>query len=121
MIKERIRLRDLRDWRAGVKKNKKLDVYKKVKHRLECEPYLLDTRNRSGRIEMTKLRISAHQLRVETGRYVKDRIDDRKERICLFCADGMEDEHHYLSKCARWKSERDELKRNVENVRKVQT
>jgi len=79
-----------------------------------CEKYLVSDTNRAGRIEMTKLRISAHQLRVEVGRYGRDRIEDRSERRCLYCLDGVEDEYHYLFQCHRLKAQRFSFYEKVE-------
>ena len=49
---------------------------------------------------LTKLRISAHNLRVETGRYGRNRLE-RNERKCLICANSndIEDEFHFIILC----------------------
>ena len=47
---------------------------------------------------LAKLRISSHCLRIETGRYCRDRID-RQNRICTLCSRELEDEYHVIIKC----------------------
>ena len=47
----------------------------------------------------TKMRISSHDLRIETGRYTQGRIA-RDERYCLVCGSrDIEDEYHFIVIC----------------------
>ena len=48
--------------------------------------------------ELTKLRISAHQLYVETGRYCNPVIP-RENKFCFHCKNIVEDEKHFLLDC----------------------
>ena len=55
---------------------------------------------------MTRLRIGAHSLHVETGRYKRYDKDlkaytntPKGERKCPICTDDIEDEYHFLFKC----------------------
>ena len=45
---------------------------------------------------ITKLRISAHKLPIETGRYDQK---TQTERICLLCCEGIGNETHYIFEC----------------------
>ena len=57
-----------------------------------------------------KLRISAHNLLIETGRFSKGRILPREERICRFCSiNAIENEFHFLTQCSLYNSERVKL------------
>ena len=66
-----------------------------------------ELKNIVNRSIVTKFRISAHRLRIETGRYERIRNSqgnlgmlDRGERICLHCTlNEVEDESHMLFKC----------------------
>ena len=51
---------------------------------------------------MTKLRISAHQLYVETGRYCNPSIP-RENRFCFYSKNFVEDEKHFLLDCPLYK------------------
>ena len=63
---------------------------------------------------MTKFRISAHSLRIETGRYERKPNKEnklikivREERTCLYCNNNdVEDEMHFLLKCPLYSIER---------------
>ena len=54
------------------REDSKLRTYKTFKHSIQLENYLLTT-DINTRKEFTKLRISAHQLQIEMGRYSKPR------------------------------------------------
>ena len=60
----------------------KLRTYALLKKELKMEPYLDDLTIRGGIPELTKLRGGANRLRIEQGRYVKERVE---ERLCLLC------------------------------------
>ncbi len=51
---------------------------------------------------MTRLRISAHNLLFERGRYSRPALAV-EERTCPVCADGqVEDELHFMTRCAKY-------------------
>ena len=75
----------------------KLKIYKKIKVNMGIERYLFKIRNFKYRQAVTRLRISAHRLPVETGRYKKISFSDRK---CKHCDQNeVGDERHYLMSC----------------------
>ncbi len=88
----------------------KLWVYKKFKRSIYIENYLVMSTNNNSipkRKDFTKLRISAHQLRIETGRYSRPKTPVEK-RICQFCdTQSVESELHFLLDCSHYKAERD--------------
>ena len=48
---------------------------------------------------LSKLRLSAHQLRTETGRYASNRLD-RALRLCTLCdKSDLVDEYHFVLVC----------------------
>jgi hypothetical protein len=49
---------------------------------------------RSERSLLTKIRVSAHSLAIETWRYSRPKIP-ASERFCKFCKNVMEDEKHF--------------------------
>jgi hypothetical protein len=57
---------------------------------------------------LTKLRLSAHSLAIETGRYCKPTIP-ANEWFCKACKDKVEDEHHLLIGCHIYNSVRDKF------------
>ena len=56
------------------------------------------------RSTITKLRISCHKLRIESGRHNHSALE---QRICQFCSLGkVEDEVHYTMDCPLYGSDR---------------
>ena len=72
-----------------------VSVYCTIKK--DCSPssYQVLTRKKTpSRNALLKIKISSHQLRIETGRYKKI---PRNERICSFCNSyKIEHENHFL-------------------------
>ena len=63
----------------------------------ERAAYVDALRNRSDRSLLCKLRVSAHNLAIERGRYLKV---PRGQRICEICkSDEIENEQHMLLHC----------------------
>ena len=78
------------------KKNGKLNFYYEVKRNFKFEGYL-DNVKRLDRKEVTKFRLSCHNLPVEVMRYGDV---DRAQRKCNICkTNEVGDEWHYLNKC----------------------
>ena len=73
----------------------KLDLYASIKVNFEQESYLKLT-DFSSRNAISKMRISAHGLPIETGRYSGI---PRNERVCPLCNNGIGNELHYLLEC----------------------
>ena len=80
-------------------KNKVLDLYKYVKTEFGYANYLDSVTSKSLRHELTKLRVSSHTLRIQTGRYGRHRIE-RNERLCIYCENRqIDDEYHFICEC----------------------
>ena len=79
----------------------KLRTFRKIKKYFEYEKYLNKISNFKYRQAITKLRISAHKLTVETGRYNNVPYNDRLCRLCELNEVG--DEHHFLMSCTNMK------------------
>ena len=89
--------KELAESLKGKKGNSKLCTYKEFKQDLKLEKCLTCVSVRAHQIALTKLRTSAHQLRIETGRYQKF---EEAERKCLLCELGeIESEIHFLTGC----------------------
>ena len=80
-----------------------LTVYKHIKHDFKYESYLSSVKNKLFRQLITKFRLSAHKLRIETGRYGQNRIE-RTERRCEICnSSDIEDEFNFVIMCPKYK------------------
>ena len=76
----------------------KLRTYSTLKKSFSQEPYLGLVQNRTQRMHITRLRISAHNLNIEWGRYKGLAIANR---VCKYCQNetNIDDELHFLNKC----------------------
>ena len=81
------------------KNNNKLRFYNTFKGTFACEPYIEKVRNRNQRHWLTRLRISAHHLQIEVGRWASPPVPV-ESRLCKFCDTGcVDDEMHFLWQC----------------------
>jgi hypothetical protein len=104
VFKQRLIDEYLQEWRASINCNDVLFLYKSVKDSFEMSPYLENIVSRKLRIALTKLRISAHNLRIQTGRYSRERVE-RNLRYCLICnTNEIEDEFHFVFKCPAYEN-----------------
>ena len=74
----------------------RLHLLYKIKSSFGLSPYLglpIDTKWKTA---ITKFRFSAHNLPIETGRYLGI---PREQRFCPLCSSGMGSEGHYLTEC----------------------
>ena len=73
------------------------------KQTLEYEMYL-DVLPKSLRFYFCRLRMSAHPLRIQSGRYARNNTP-RQERHCLICnTTDIEDEYHFVCVCSRYQT-----------------
>ena len=79
----------------------KLRTYWKCKSTHELEPYLLHVKPLNLRTNISKLRISAHDLNIERGRYHRPQKLPISERKCQFCG-NVEDEKHAVIFCIQY-------------------
>ena len=102
MFKQRLIDTFVQQWSVDVANNNVLCLYKHFKINFEYEYYLDCCKYRKFRETLTQLRLSSHQLRIETGRHGQRRID-RSERKCQICnSDDLEDEYHFVLICAAY-------------------
>lgn len=80
-------------WNECVNRNSSLSLYKYVKTDFQYLGIIIVKRRRHL---LTRLRVSAHKLRVDTGRYGRNRLE-RKKWLCVICNStrDVEDEYHF--------------------------
>ena len=72
-------------------------LFKYVVDNMCLQTYLSKPISTKYKKEITKLRLSSHNLLIETGRHKKI---PRELRICPLCHVEVEDEFHYVLKCS---------------------
>ena len=90
-----------------MQESRKLEFHRNLKQKYKFENYL-QIKDKQHKAALTKLRISAHGLHTETGRYEKYDKELEKytnipkdERRCQACPNEVEDEYHFLFECQR--------------------
>ncbi len=100
----------------SIQNSSKLRTYCLFKSNFVIENYLLMERNFTRRQNMSKLRISAHRLNIETGRYVRPPLPP-EERLCLCCnTNSVENEMHFVLDCPLYTPERETLLNSLETI-----
>ena len=115
-----------KDWLSRINRNtptesgkgkNKLRTYCTIKKSFEMENYVISQQFKNRRV-FSKLRISAHNLHIETGRYDNTPAD---LRYCLFCKDSknnnvVEDEQHFVLSCPLYVEERINMFDQLETI-----
>ena len=98
-IKEKLSNHYKTNWKESIeRKDGKLRFYQEMKKNFQFENYL-DKISRADRKQITRLRLSCHNLPIETMRYQKTETR-KEERKCNLCSGGeVGDEWHYLTSC----------------------
>jgi hypothetical protein len=86
----------VQSWHADIVNSPVLLLYKDIKNVFQYEKYL-DLLPSSLRHYISRIRLSAHPLLIQSGRYGSNRIP-RNERFCIYCSlHDIEDEYHFFS------------------------
>ena len=100
--------------RVNLKVN--LESLSNFKNIFRMEIYLLQFPIQFRR-NFTKLRVSAHNLAIETGRYAATPID---KRLCFHCKD-VETEFHFILKCPFYNADRISRNDELSNISSITT
>ena len=117
ILQECILKKYISDWKSSNEtlKEGKLKTYLTLKNNFGLEKYLTLLKY-EYRTSITKLRLSAHRLTIEIGRY---KNIPRNERICKYCLDNgkfIDDEIHFLINCSKYDTDRNTLFNLISNT-----
>jgi hypothetical protein len=109
-IQKRIYDQNLQDKNSKIKECEKLFFLRNIYD----ENYYVDNIIlKSDRSNIAKLRICAHNLEIEKGRYFQI---NRTERFCKICNDlEIEDENHFHWQCEKYRKERVMLQARIQD------
>ena len=94
---------------SGEEGKGKLRTYKLFKQHFGLEPYLENILDKDLRRCLSSFRISAHRLRIERGRYCREKPE---KRLCDSC-NVVENEVHFLCECSKYDTQRQILFDNM--------
>ncbi len=119
----RIKLMELEcdSWKTNINNKPKLRTYVTFKHQYEREKYVEMNLSRSERSYLAQFRCGILPIRIETGRF---RGEDVNESICTFCdRNEVEDEIHFMFRCQKFHELREHLinyvKQNTNNFEHI--
>ena len=87
----------IQDWHSRLENSTRAMLYISVA-KFQYQQYLDILKVEKYRNSLCKIRVSAHRLEVETGRWTKPNKTPLDDRICLICG-VLEDEFHFFIEC----------------------
>ena len=116
VVRTRLQLVYSDKWYSCIANNSpKLRTYCTYKTNFEQENYV-NFVNKSARSAFCKLRISAHKLMIETGRYATHKIPPGN-RLCQVCdLKEVEDEFHFVMRCKLLEQPRQKLFSDLSDI-----
>ena len=101
-------------WKESINLQPKMRSYVTFKSSFGLEQYLDQIKFRYRRA-LCQLRISAHPLLIEKGRYTSPKTPVEK-RICQVCTvNEVEDEQHFVTMCTAYSSQRAKVYNDIDN------
>lgn len=101
LIKQRIFDNYYQSWYSDINNSPRLQSYCIFKHNFDREIYLECIYERKYLIALSRFRVSAHHLFIESGRYSNI---PREQRLCKSCSmKKLESEFHFLLVCPNYR------------------
>ena len=129
-LKKRVRLKlqqqYVSEWKTDTGSSSKSNFYGEIKEKYTFEKYSDFIDNRQRKAALTKLKISAHRLHMETGRYKRYDYNlrryvntPREEGTCSVCVNEIEDEYRFLFEFKKNKELRKEFYRKITLIKET--
>ena len=106
-----IQIAPIQNYFSVLKTQSKMRTYIRYKHALSMEPYITKLHFKA-RQQISKLRLSDHNLEIERGRYHRPSLKP-EDKTCMFCPQKIEDEFHFLTECTAYSDERQNLVNSI--------
>jgi len=91
------------EWFGSIDRNRVLDEYNMFKVNFIYEEYL-DSVPHNLRCFITRLRISAHSLRIHTGRFGVNRLPKHERLFLNYNLQDVEDVYHFVFICPKYRT-----------------
>jgi len=103
LLRQRLQDIFIQEWHSRLDLSSRASLYRHLSN-IFCYKSYLDTISvNKFRISLTRLRIAAHRLLIETGRWVKPNPIALENRKCITC-NLIEDEFHFIIVCPMYAS-----------------
>jgi len=126
-VKTKLNELDEENWKREIVKFPKLRTYRLFKTKFGKENYTQQFLSKNRRSLIAQMRTGTSNLRIETGRYERQRnqngqleILPAEKRLCKICEsiEKVEDEYHFIFECEKYRSARAILAFNIEKLGK---
>ena len=107
LVRRKLQNSYLTKWTSDVVDSTDGRLFRYIKTAFRYESYLDNIQNKALRYALTRIRLSSHRYKIETGRWGRNKAP-REERKCDIC-NVIEDEFHVLVSCPRFVNERNKL------------
>ena len=107
LVRRKLQNSYLTKWTSDVIDSTDGRLFRCIKTAFRYESYLDNIQNKALRYALTRIRLSSHRYKIETGRWGRNKVP-REERKCDIC-NVIEDEFHVLVSCPRFVNERNNL------------
>ena len=119
ILKKRFKTKFLDQWKNELRINgdqdKKLRNYVRFKSEFRFENYIHIVKDFTIRKNITRLRISAHNLAIEKGRHKRPTKVPLEQRLCENC-NVLEDEFHFVIGCKKFKEPRQKMLNSIQEI-----
>jgi len=113
IIKSALAAREQKEWAREVAAKPKLRTYQKLKSKF-CYELYLNCGDSWTRSLMTMMRGGTNMLRIERGRWNKEKVEERVCRVCT--TNQVENEQHFLLECKVYESVRQRMYKEIAQV-----
>ena len=100
-MNQRLKYQYIKNWHDTIYDQPKLEYYRMFKTEFAYEKYLDCINSKNHKQQLSRFRLSAHKLEIETGRYNNIPRDERKCKLCNL--NTVESEYHFLLICPIYK------------------
>ena len=104
IVKQRIHDQILQEQNASVRNSSKLSFYRNFCLNNKRAHYVDKLESLHDRSFLAKIRLSAHNLEIEKGRYIET---NKNDRLCKICQNSdIENEKHFILHCPKYEAQR---------------
>lgn len=111
LVEEKLCEKHVTKWRNNVLQKPKLMYYRSVKTEYGMSLFVRCNMKKNQRSLLSRLRNGSLQLRLETGRYIRQDVSDR---ICELCLQSVETPEHFLYDCKSLEEIREKYKGKID-------
>ena len=99
-VKQRLHDNFIQNWNERLENSSRALFYRNISC-FRLQPYLISCNIKKFRFSLSRLRVSAHRLKIESGRWARPNPIPVEQRKCNIC-EVLEDEYHFVLECSSY-------------------